>query len=112
MAPRRARSALTGLARQFPAHFAREEAIGYLAEALEKAPRFNAHAEVLRRQHAHLTAEIGQIAGLARSARTAAPSWDVVGARFTAFSEAVRAHEEAENEIMRSAFLEDLGSGD
>jgi iron-sulfur cluster repair protein YtfE (RIC family) len=111
-APRRARRALADLAHRLPAHFAREEAIGYLAEALEVAPRFHPRVEALQAQHVEFALEIDRIARLARAAGGAVRSWRVVHRDFATFAEVLIAHEEAENEIMGSAFLDDIGTCD
>ena len=76
------------------------------------APRFHRQVEALRKQHAGFALEIGRIATLAQMASGGAESWQAVGRDFTAFAETLRAHEEAESEIMQSAFLEDLGTCD
>ena len=111
-APRRARRQLAAFERQLAAHLAREEGRGHLAVALEVAPRYRNRAARLRSEHADLVLEMRRIRTLALEAGASADAWADVHQACDAFVERLVAHEEAENEIMARAFLDDLGCGD
>jgi iron-sulfur cluster repair protein YtfE (RIC family) len=111
-ASRRGRKQLESLERFLVEHFAQEEGRGYLDEALKAAPRYNNQAERLRREHGELMSEIRTICELAESAATSPDRWAEVYRAYDAFAEQLQMHDEAENEIMTRAVLEDLGPGD
>ena len=91
------------------AHFAMEERGGYLAEALARAPRFHRRAAALQREH-HLLRKVSE--GLTARSREAAEcfeQWQRLREDFERFARDLQAHESQENEIVSSAFLDDLG---
>jgi len=103
---------LADLSRQLPEHFALEEKGGYLAEALQAAPRFSRRAERLQKQHRGFGDRIESILEEANLAATSSKSWRRVDGHFRQFSTALMAHEQAENDILESAFLDDIGTAD
>jgi iron-sulfur cluster repair protein YtfE (RIC family) len=111
-ASRRGNRRLAALERFLTAHFAREEGRGYLAEALAAAPRYQNRARRLCAQHGELLREIREIRELALQAHLSAEGWTDVYQAYDAFTERLVLHDEAENEIMARAVLDDLGPGD
>ncbi len=102
---------LSDLGRQFPEHFELEEKNGYMEEALAVAPRYAKRAKALMEEHPRLSQEIFTIVKAAQTAGDSSIAWRGVHERFKQLTLDVLAHEEAENDIMESAFLDDLGSG-
>jgi iron-sulfur cluster repair protein YtfE (RIC family) len=111
-ASRRGRKRLQTLERFLAAHFAREESGGYLEVALQAAPRLENKAERLRSEHGTLLREIREIRELALASAMSTEAWAAVARAFEAFADRMTLHDEAENEIMTAAVLEDLGSKD
>jgi iron-sulfur cluster repair protein YtfE (RIC family) len=111
-ASRRGRKHLATVEQLVVAHFAREEGGGHLEDALKAAPRYHNHAQRLREEHGELLRELRAIRELAEQAETSPEGWAAVYRAYDAFAEHLQAHDEAENEIMARAVLEDLGPGD
>lgn len=89
--------------------FGREEAPDGLFEVIDtRAPRHAARVEVLRRQHREM---LGELASLTERAQAA-----VISSSFRkdveAFSEALRAHEREESNLLVDVLSTDLGGGD
>ena len=103
---------LLDLGREFPEHFALEEKDGYLAAALAAAPRYHRKAETLRKEHAKLCETIYALIDRARRAERSPEAWDELQGEVGQLAARLFAHEEAENDIVESAFLDDLGAGD
>jgi len=106
------RALLADLARELPHRFAREEEGGHLSEALAAAPRYSRIASRLREQHDGFRTEMDDIARAARAAGLSAPAWWEVYGRFQRLSLELLGHDEAENEILERAFLDDMGGAD
>ena len=111
-ATRRGHKRLAALERFLAAHFAREEGRGYLKQALELAPRYQNQARHLRDEHGRLLREIRELRVLALQADETPELWADVYRACDAFAERLHLHDEAENEIMARAVLDDLGPGD
>ncbi len=111
-AARRGRKRLEALEHALAAHFAAEEGEGHLEQALQMAPRFANQAERLRRDHGNLMREIRELRELARNAGHDREAWVVVYRSYDSFAEKLELHDQAENEIMTRAVLEDIGPGD
>lgn len=96
--------------RELHKHFAAEEKEGYLREVLDAAPRFQRRVERLGTQHASLAL---QFDGIHRAVeKVAAPlDWASIQRALQDFAEDFSEHESSENEILMSAFLDDLGGG-
>ncbi len=98
---------------QLAFHFSLEEAYGYFEAALESAPELDSQAWRLRSQHADLFVLARDLADAAaqRLPRTT-PDWTSLVAQFSAFDEALQAHESAELDLIWAALEQDLGGGD
>jgi RNA polymerase-binding transcription factor DksA len=107
-----ARALLRDLGRHLPARFEIEERGGYLAEALAAAPRFSRRATRLMRQHADFSRRIEALVKEAERAGTDAAAWDTTRDEFRELALDLLAHEQAESDIVESAFLDDLGGID
>ena len=102
---------LTSLERRLLAHFAAEEAVDNLAAAVQAAPRYHARAAALRAQHPDLAAEMSRIRAQAHGSVNV-EGWADVQSRFTSLAALLRAHEEAEDDIVYESLLDDLGTVD
>ena len=111
----RARKTLTLLEGFDPAlreHFAVEEEGGYFADILKVAPRLSRRAARLEQNHKEFSKRLQSLLALVRYAVDAPDDWERVTARVEGFLQALRAHEDEENELVREAFMDDLGRGD
>ncbi|MGH0035386.1 MAG: hemerythrin domain-containing protein [Myxococcota bacterium] len=89
-------------------HLAREERDGVLEAAVAVQPRFARRMARLRQEHMDLRS---RIEGITQRC-TESPGrrdWAAVHTRFVAFRMILGDHERAENDILQSAYLEDLG---
>jgi RNA polymerase-binding transcription factor DksA len=102
---------LGDLERELARHFRLEEEGGYLAEVLSVAPRHSRRASTLAREHERFRKDVAVILERARQAGPSSPEWETIDAQLREFSEALLAHEEAENEIIADAWLDDHGGG-
>ncbi len=98
------RAALSVFRRQLVDHFAHEEEGGLLDLAAATAPRLADRIEGLRAQHDELRARVDALVDEA-----AADAWERLAERFAALRGDLLEHERVENEMMQSAYLEDLG---
>lgn len=91
-------------------HFEVEEADGYLAPALELAPRFAPEAKELAAQH---QAFLDRLDGMMDRLRDAESEvWNSVCDELEAFVGELQEHEHRENNIVQAAFNEEPGAGD
>jgi hemerythrin len=90
-------------------HFAQEERGGYLEEAVTRLPRLEAKAAALQRQHGELLDAANAVLIAARQAATPADAWNVLRIEYTKLMQRLCAHEAAENEVLQTAFNEDIG---
>lgn len=104
-------SKLTELAMMLPEHFAHEEEGGYLRDALALAPQLSRRAETLEREHGELTRQLEGARAETRNAAASEALWRDAGHGVRSLVEALKAHEHAENELVRQALTEDLGGG-
>jgi len=101
---------------QLAMHFALEEAFGYFEDAVAQAPRLCERAQILRDQHGELFMELCELVEEAEEAAfsyTPAYRWShrlIVA--FRRFEHRLRDHEHGENELILTAFDDDLGVGD
>jgi iron-sulfur cluster repair protein YtfE (RIC family) len=93
-------------------HFAEEERGGYFSEALSAAPRLNRRAERLAANHIELRERLEKLLDLTRTAADAPDKWQKVTTGLAEFVKTLRAHEDEENDLVREAFMDDLGRGD
>jgi RNA polymerase-binding transcription factor DksA len=101
---------LADLGRRMPEQFRTEEREGYLREALNAAPRFSRKATSLLLQHADFSRRIDSIVKEAETALDSPEAWARVREDFRQLALELLVHEQAENEILESAFLDDLGA--
>ena len=103
---------LTALRDALKTHFADEEAGGYLAAALEVAPRFCTEAEVLEAQHPTMLATLDELIEKLQCSPSKFESWQSATKEFNDFLGQFRQHESRENTIAQSAFGCDIGGVD
>lgn len=103
---------LIRLRNRVAAHFGEEEQGGYLSAALTAAPRLTHQAEELLRQHVKLIQELDEVLHEVRAPQRTEASWAGSFHKFDHFVKTFRAHEEAENTLLVSAFEQDIGTGD
>lgn len=103
---------LSDLGRHLPARFEQEERGGYLAEALSAAPRFSRQATLLMRQHAEFSRRIDAIVKDCEQQAPSGTGWAPARDAFRQLALDLLAHEQAEADIVESAFLDDLGGID
>lgn len=103
---------LDHLGRGLRLHFDHEERDGSLVRALEVAPRFHRRANSLRAEHSNFLACAADLQRHAQRADRSAQRWRSVRDGFSALRGALADHERAENEIVQSAWHDDLGGGD
>jgi len=85
-------------------HFDLEER-GRLLEGVAVAePRFERRVAKLRSEHTELRLRVAEL-----EAEVVDGGWTVVHARFLAFRRDLAVHEQAENELLQRAHLEDIG---
>jgi len=94
--------------RQLLEHFAFEEENGVLEQAAASAPRFARRIDGLRSQHVELRA---RIEALVPRRENDGVGWARLHESFVAFRRTLLAHEQAENDLLQRAYLEDLGGG-
>jgi hypothetical protein len=108
----RAMSLLTALQRELKEHFVLEESAGLLAAAADAAPRLSRRVGLVGREHAELDVAAARILDDLLSSQRSPERWAVLLESFERLSESLLAHERAEEEIVREAFMDDLGGGD
>ena len=109
---RKTQALLEGFDSALRDHFAVEEEGGYLADILKVAPRLSRRAAHLEQNHKEFSERLESLLALARYAVEAPDDWERVRTGLEGFLQALRAHEDKENELVHEAFLDDLGSGD
>ncbi len=103
-----ARSLLEEFRLRLLAHLDAEEQNGILERAAEAEPRFARRIEKLRLEHDVLRQDVVALAA-GPAPRAAGADWDGFHARFVAFRRVLLAHEEAENDVLHGAYMEDVG---
>lgn len=93
-------------------HFADEERGGYFSEVLRAAPRLSRRAERLAENHIELRERLEKLLDLTQKAADAPDRWQKVTTGLAEFVKTLRAHEDEENDLVREAFMDDLGRGD
>lgn len=92
-------------------HFAHEENDGFFEQVADRAPRLKYEADLLKREHVEMLADLTQIDGRLHED----PSVDGLrkaGADLRAFMHRFAEHEEGEDQILQEAFDRDVGSMD
>ena len=100
------------LTRQVLAHFRREEEGGYLAEAVEAAPRFKDVATKLKNQHPEFVHRLDLLESLAAVGDGSARWRQQLTAMYEDFLKRFEEHEHAENRLVQEAFNVDVGAED
>ncbi len=109
---RRTLALLEGFDPTLREHFAVEERGGYFSEVLQVAPRLSRRAERLQQNHLEFSRRLDRLLELTRDAVGAPDKWERVTAGVADFLRELNFHEDAENELVREAFMHDLGQGD
>jgi len=91
-------------------HFDVELEGGYLNAVLERAPQFTEQATRLCAQHAEFLEALDGMESRLRAHK--AEAWDSVREEFGAFIDELSNHEHRENEMVQTAFNQDIGVGD
>ena len=96
-------------------HFALEEAFGYFDDPVFVMPELSQLAETLRAEHGHLYIEICRISHDAECRLYGHVRLEYVKRlllRLNAFCDQLAGHEARENELIFSAYMDDVGVGD
>ncbi len=93
-------------------HFAEEEKDGYLASALEVAPRFSQEAAGLLQQHQQFLDRLDRFIGKLQDTDSPFAKWQEAHDEFKNIVAEVLRHEVKENAIVQAAFEDDVGTGD
>jgi len=99
------RTLLTQFRSRLGSHLASEEQRGVLEQACIAEPRFERRIAQLRSEHGELRARMDALIDADGAI------WQL-HTSFVSFRRFLHAHEQAENEILRCAYLDDLGGGD
>lgn len=114
--PRNLCDGLSRLRDQLAMHFALEEAFGYFEDAVDVAPRLSCRADELRAEHDGFFREMCSLVEHAERLlyREESPrrATQTITLRFSAFYEALQAHEACERDLIMEAFDRDIGVGD
>ena len=109
---RKTQALLEGFDSALRDHFAVEEEGGYFADVLKVAPRLSRRAARLEQNHREFSERLEALLALVQYAIDARDAWERVATGVERFLRALRAHEDDENELVREAFMVDLGRGD
>jgi len=106
---------LSQLRDQLALHFSLEEAYGYFEDPVDVAPQLGREAQRLRAEHKELYLDFCDLVDRAErmfydEQHAALALW--IGPEFLALDRRLRAHEEAENELIMDAYDGDIGVGD
>ncbi len=93
-------------------HFAVEEEGGYFADVLKVAPRLSRRAARLEQNHKEFSEHLEALLALVQYAIDVRDGWERVTTGIERFLRRLTAHEDDENELVREAFMVDLGRGD
>ena len=93
-------------------HFKNEEQDGYLAEALAAAPQLTRQAVALERQHADFRERSRALTRLGNGNGEIPDHWGYLRNRFDALGRDLLTHENAEGDLISTAFGVDIGAGD
>jgi Hemerythrin HHE cation binding domain len=91
----------------FKGHLAREEAGGYLEEAVARVPRLAHEADSVEQQHPGLLAEMAALIETIKAAKPSPSDWAAISRAVVAFAGKLLAHEAAENHILQEGFNAD-----
>ncbi len=88
-------------------HFDREEESGVLEQAAEAQPRFGRRVDELLLEHGEMRQSVDEL-----SAGPGGRGWGDFQTRFDSFRSVFETHEQAENEVLMGAYLDDIGGHD
>lgn len=89
-------------------HFSEEEAGGCMEEAVLQCPKLSAQAKLVEAEHAELLATIDALIAQVESPQRVARDWLAFEQAFEVFYNKMRAHEAAENELIRQGLGAEL----
>lgn len=92
------------------AHFADEEAGGYLADALDAAPQFAHQAAELKCQHSQFLERLDGFIARLTAAQPPFRYWHDAQREFEDYLAQLQRHERAENDLVQAAFTDEPGS--
>lgn len=101
------RSLLSRFEERLAGHLTKEEESRVLERAAELEPRFAPKAEALLGEHGVIRGAVREVVHAAEGGR-----WPEVLQRFEGLRRTLLRHEQAENELISRALLEDVGGGD
>ena len=98
-------------------HFAMEEKLGYLDEAIDVAPRLCREAQRLRNEHGTLYEELSNIADVAIELCYHAPegrseAFGAIRRQYFQFASRLKRHNMSEEDLIIDALYFDIGGGD
>jgi len=96
--------ALVNLRAELARHFHDEESGGCLEEAVCRCPSLGDEANRIEGEHGPLLAELDVMISQLQSAREPLKTARELRGKFDAFSQALHAHEQAENALLENAF--------
>ena len=99
---------LVQLRRELGGHFREEEEGGFLDEAVSRCPNLGHEADQIEQEHAPLLAELDALISSLKSEHPRRRSSAELHRRLEGFSQNLRAHEEAENRVLETAFGTEL----
>jgi len=94
------------------AHFAHEEAGGYMADVVSRAPHLQPTVRRLELQHPMLLEKATKLNMLARSGVESPPWWRELRNEFDSLRQELLDHERQENMLVQEAFTIDIGTKD
>lgn len=102
---------LTMLFQRLRTHFHDEEQGGYMSEVIAEKPNWAKQVELLKGQHSQLLHAIEQLSAEVQTASDM-EAVEAVKAKIGHVLKQIRDHKRSEEEIMETAFFEDLGCCD
>lgn len=103
---------LETLDERLDAHFVDEENSPMFEELVRRAPHMAEEAARLQADHANLRTRLKELRETVNGEPMTPQTWDVVEREFRAFHDQLFHHEARENELLQTAFGEDIGSKD
>lgn len=100
------------LCEEVETHFTQEEIDGFFDQVVEQAPRLSSNTEQLRAEHVRLRELIRDLSRCAGAGDGSDDWWERIEAQFHEFSKQLMRHESKENELLQSAYTDDIGQAD
>ncbi len=106
-------SVIAELAESVRLHFVHEEVEnGFFESVIDQAPWLKDQAGLLIDEHCDMAAQLSQLQWRSRHGGPSAVWWQDVAAGFEAFCAMFLQHERRENELLQTAFYQDIGAED